>query len=110
MNNNPLQPILDMIPKPLRNRYFLIIGLFLFWMIFIDRHDLLTQWRLQSTVDELKGEMDYYSEKIEETEQERLDLELNTEKIAREKYFMTRPGEDVYIIVDEDEEDPTNNK
>ena len=103
--NNPIDRIIELIPVQLRNRYFLILVLFFAWMIFFDKHDVLTQWNLQKTVDQLEEEKDFYNQQIEVAEQQRLQLELNKEKIAREKYYMKRPGEDVFIIVDEKEED-----
>lgn len=101
MAKNPVDQLLELVPAPLRNRYSLILLLFVGWMIFFDKHDVLTQWRLQSTVDQLNDEKAFYTEQIEQAEQERLELEINKEKIAREKYYMKRPGEDVFIIVDE---------
>ena len=101
---NPLQPLLDQIPKPLRNKYFLVLAVFFFWMIFVDRHDFLTQWRLQGAVDQMQEEKELYIEKIEQAKQDRLDLEVNKEKFAREQYFMKKRNEDVFIIEDEDEE------
>lgn len=103
MRNNPLEPILKAIPPQLRNRYVLIILLFFAWMVFFDKHDIITQWRLQKTVDKLEEEKEFYSNEIDQAEEERLELEIDKEKIAREKYYMKRPNEDVYIIVDEDE-------
>lgn len=105
MAKNPVDQLLEFVPAPLRNRYFLILLLFVGWMIFFDKHDVLTQWRLQSTVDQLNDEKAFYTEQIEHAEQERLELEINKEKIAREKYYMKRPGEDVFIIVDEQEKE-----
>ena len=105
MAKNPVDQLLEFVPAPLRNRYFLILLLFVGWMIFFDKHDVLTQWRLQSTVDQLNDEKSFYTEQIEQAEQERLELEINKEKIAREKYYMKRPGEDVFIIVDEQEKE-----
>ena len=105
MAKNPVDQLLELVPAPLRNRYFLILLLFVGWMIFFDKHDVLTQWRLQSTVDQLNDEKAFYTEQIEQAEQERLELEINKEKIAREKYYMKRPGEDVFIIVDEQEKE-----
>ncbi len=102
-NNNPLQSLLEQIPPPLRNRYFLVLVAFFAWMIFVDKHDFLTQWRLQKTVNKLEEDKAYYSKQIEVAKQERLDLDLNKEKFAREQYYMKKPGEDVFIIVkDED--------
>lgn len=102
--NNPLQPLLDQIPGPLKNRYFIVLVLFAGWMIFFDKHDIITQWRLQNTVDQLEEDKTYYEEKIKEAQQKRLDLEVNKEKFAREEYYMQKKNEDVYIIVDETEE------
>jgi cell division protein FtsB len=108
MAKNPIDQLLESIPKPIRNRYFLILVLFFAWMIFFDKHDVLTQWQLKNTVDQLKEEKAFYTNQIEQAEEERLELEINKEKIAREKYYMKRLGEDVFIIVDEKEE--TSNK
>jgi cell division protein FtsB len=72
-------------------------------MIFLDRHDLVTQWRLQKTVDKLEEDKAFYSEKIEEAEQERLDLDINDEKFAREQYYMKKSDEDVFIIVEKED-------
>ncbi|GJM34304.1 MAG: hypothetical protein DHS20C18_33050 [Saprospiraceae bacterium] len=102
-NNNPLQSLLEQIPPPLRNRYFLVLAVFFAWMIFMDRHDFLTQWKLQKMVNKLEQDKAYYSKEIEAARQERLDLEVNKEKFAREQYYMKKPGEDVFIIVKEDE-------
>ena len=98
MANNSFQALKDLIPAPLRNRYFLAIAVFLAWMIFLDKHDILTQWRLQQTVNKLQEDKSFYSEKIEEAEQERLELDINDEKFARERYFMKKSDEDVFII------------
>lgn len=104
MRQNPLQDLLRYVPGPLRNKYILALVLFFAWMIFIDKHDVVTQFQLQQTVEKLEEEKGFYTDKIGEAEQERLDLEVNKEKIAREKYFMKKRGEDVFIIVDEDEQ------
>ena len=93
-SRNPLQPLLDQIPKPLRNKYFLVLAVFFFWMIFMDRHDFLTQWRLQRAVDQMQEEKELYIEKIDltvkliETEKARVakeeaDRKAEVEKIAK---------------------------
>lgn len=98
MANNSFQAIKDMVPAPLRNRYFLAIAIFFAWMIFLDKHDILTQWRLQRTVDKLQEDKAFYTREIEDAEQERLDLDINDEKFARERYYMKKSDEDVFII------------
>ncbi len=99
-----LQPALERLPAPLRNKYFLILAVFFGWMIFFDKHDVITQWRLQRSVNKLEDDKEFYSRKIEEAEQTRLDLEVNREKFARERYYMKKKDEDVFVIVKEEEE------
>lgn len=100
-NNNPFKPILDKLPKPFKNKYFLVLAAFIAWMIFFDRHDFLTEWRLQKMVNTLEMDKSYYSDQIEKAKQERLERKDYDEKFARERYFMKKSGEDVFIIVEE---------
>jgi len=100
---NPLQPLLDRVPKPFRNRYILVLMFFFVWMVFVDKHNLWTQIRLQRTVNKMHEDREMYKEKIEEAKQERLDLEVHKEKFAREQYFMKKRGEDVFIIEETEE-------
>lgn len=97
-SNNPFQPLLDRVPAPFRNRYFLALVIFVGWLIFFDKHDVLTQWKLQRTVNKLEQDKDYYSKEIKRAEQKRLDLEVNKEKYAREQYYMKKNNEEVFII------------
>lgn len=97
-SNNPFQPLLDRVPAPFRNRYFLALVIFVGWLIFFDKHDVLTQWKLQRTVNKLEQDKDYYSKEIKRAEQKRLDLEVNKEKYAREQYYMKKDNEEVFII------------
>ena len=103
IRNNPFKPILKQIPAPVRNAYFVIMVLFFFWMIFFDKHDFLTQWRLQSSLDKLEQDKVFYEEKIEEVRDDIKDVERNKEKFARENYYMNKNNEDVFIIVEENE-------
>jgi cell division protein FtsB len=96
--NRLFQPLLELAPRPLRNRYALILVLFAFWMLLIDKHDVVTQWRLQRTLNKLEQEKAYYFEKIEQAERDRQNLETNGERFARERYYMKKQGEDVFII------------
>ena len=90
------------LPAPLRNRYFITAVLFIGFMMFFDRHDVFTNFRLQRTVNKLEDDRLFYQKKIEEAKQERLDMDVNKERFARESYFMQRNNEDVFIITDEE--------
>ena len=49
-------------------------------------------------MSKLKEDKKFYEQKIEEAKGDQLDVQLNKEKYAREKYFMSRTNEDVFII------------
>lgn len=71
-------------------------------MLFVDSNDLLSQYKLRSKLSELEKEQKYYKEMIDEVTVERDALfqhEELLEKFAREKYFMKRKTEDVFVIV-----------
>lgn len=95
---NPLASLFDWIPGPLKNKYILVTLFFLFWMFFVDKHDFITQWKLQRTYVSLLEEQEELEKGILELKQAQKDLELNKEKYAREKYYMKRKNEDVYIV------------
>jgi cell division protein FtsB len=84
-----------------RNFYFLASIAFVVWLLIADRNDLFSQIKLRSKVTALEKEKEYYLEKIEEIKAER-DAVLNNpaqlEKIARERYYMKKPGEDIFVL------------
>ena len=92
------------LPKWLINPYF-VLGLgALIWMCFFDSEDLITQYRLRRRLSRLVAERAYYLEQIAHIQQSRKELANNEdllEKFAREKYFMKKEKEDLYVIVDE---------
>jgi cell division protein FtsB len=55
-------------------------------------------------LQELESEKEYYAEQIELLQKEQtstLGTDKLMEKYAREKYFMKKDSEDVYVLVDE---------
>ncbi len=98
---NIFTPLLKKIPKPFKNRYVLFLTFFFAWMVFFDKHNVYTNLRLQKIVNQLEEDKNYYGKKIKEAEEERLRQNVNREKFAREKYFMKKPNEDVFIYVEE---------
>jgi cell division protein DivIC len=86
------------------NPYFLLGLGFLVWMLCFDSDDLITQYKLQRKLRNLEVEKAYYLAQIEKIQQDTKELaskESLLEKFAREKYFMKRKTEDLYVIVDE---------
>jgi cell division protein FtsB len=84
----------------LSNKYVLVTVGFLVWLLFLDANSYLTQRELNRELQELKEDIQFYKSEIEKDEKilKKLDREDTYEKIAREKYHMKRPNEDVYII------------
>lgn len=95
---NPLQIITKKLPKPLRNKYFLSITVFAAVMIFFDKHDLLTQWKLRGSVKRLENDKSYYEGRIQQARLDQDNINNNKEQFAREKYHMHKSNEDVFII------------
>ncbi len=72
------------------------------WMSFFDSNDFGSMLKLRKKITELKNEVEYYDEKIVEVEKDRKEVLGNhklQEKFAREKYFMKKADEEVYVIV-----------
>ncbi|MEQ7798940.1 septum formation initiator family protein [Pedobacter sp. ASV1-7] len=88
----------------LRNKYFLSIAAFAVWMLFFDRNDIVSQYEYRSEVNKLQEEKDFYVKEISLVKKDlnELNTNLNTaEKFAREKYFMKKDNEDVFVIIKE---------
>ncbi|RZK56757.1 MAG: septum formation initiator family protein [Pedobacter sp.] len=91
----------------LRNKYFLAVVAFGVWTLFFDKNDLISQYEYKSEVSKLQQEKDFYTKEIALVKKDlnELDSNLSTaEKFAREKYFMKKDNEDVFVIVKEQAE------
>lgn len=74
------------------------------WMFFFDKNDIIAQYEFKSQVDMLQEEKDFYVKEIETVKKDLNELNSNfntAEKFAREKYFMKKDNEDVFVIVKE---------
>jgi cell division protein FtsB len=89
------------LPPVLKNKYTLSVVAFGVWMLFFDRYDMITQYRLKQQLRRLETEKRYYEAQLEEVNALRDKLFSNKkelEKFARENYFMKRDNEDVFVI------------
>ncbi len=76
----------------------------LIWLLFFELNSIPDQiknwWKLQ----QLEDQKEYYAEQIELLQKEQastLGTDKLMEKYAREKYFMKKDSEDVFVLVDE---------
>ena len=92
------QVIMQMVAAGWLNKYSVTAGLFIVWMLFFDRHNFFTQWKLRHTVQQLESSIKDYQEQLSKAEAAHQDLMNNKEKFAREKYLMHRPDEDIFLF------------
>ena len=85
-----------------RNAYVIISFAFLVWLLFFDSEDIVTEYILWRKIKELEKEKILYKEKIKKItlEQEGINNPETLKKIAREKYYMKKKTEDLYVIID----------
>jgi len=87
-----------------KNIFILIFVVFAVWMLFFDTNSLLTHLELNSEMDDLENEKEYYKREIKKDSKEidKLSNDGGLEKFAREKYYMKKEKEEIYIIEYED--------
>ena len=91
-----------------RNKYFVCSLAFVVWMLFFDKNDMLSQYEYRSEVNKLEAEKDFYETETAHVKKDLTELttNLNTaEKFAREKYYMKKDNEDVFVIIKEQPKD-----
>ena len=94
--------------KRIFSNFYIIIGIvFLVWLTFFDSNDLYTQLKQTAKLKGLEDEKEFYVEKIAEVKADREELLSNDElleKFARENYLMKKPAEDIYVVVENEED------
>ena len=86
--------------KFLSNKYVWVSLSFLTWMIFLDNYSYFEHRFLDKQINELEDNATYYQGEIKKDEEniKQLKNPLQIEKYAREKYYMKKDSEDIYII------------
>ncbi len=90
--------------KVLKNKYFIATVLFLAWIVFFDENSFVSRHDNNRRLNELNQQKEYYIERIREDNEKLEDLNAGKselEKFAREHYFMSKPDEDIFIVVEE---------
>ena len=93
------------IVKIISNKFFIASLLFVTWLFFFDENSVVSHQKDKKRLNELIQQKEYYKERIASDKQKLEDLKSgkeNLEKFAREQYFMAKPDEDVFIVVEED--------
>ena len=81
-----------------RNKYVLTFGVFAVYLTFFDHYSLLKRAELSRTLEGLEREKLQYAQTIEEAEELQATISADEQRFARERYYMKRADEDVYIV------------
>lgn len=93
----------------LRNRYILILVAFLIWMTFLDQNNFFNQYKMTKELQRMKEKEAYLDSETVKNQQKVEELSKSKqalEKYARERYWMKKENEDLFIIL----EDSVNRK
>lgn len=84
----------------LKSTIGLIIIFFIIWMIYFDSNSLLTHKRLNKDIEELNERKSYYNNEIKKDKRElkMMQSDSGLEKYAREKLFMKKDNEEIFLI------------
>ena len=86
------------------NIYILITTIFFIWIIFIDSNSLAVNMKLKSQINELENKIKHLQNEIDQDQKLISNLKNldSLEKYGREKHFMKKQNEEIYIIEIED--------
>lgn len=90
--------ISKILPDTLINKFFITGIAFFIWMIFFDKNKWINQWQLSQSIYRLENERESLNGLIIKAKEDKADLDQNKEKYAREKYFMHKSNEDLFIF------------
>jgi cell division protein FtsB len=83
--------------------YWLVMIGFLVAMFTVGDSNLYVRYKYENRIRELEKEIRYYRKEVDVNRKKLDDLQENKERLeryAREEFFMKKPNEDVFIIVE----------
>lgn len=83
------------------NKYVIVFLLFLVYIVFFDHNNLKKKARNSREIIRLEEELNQTQKEIKDNKETLIRLQTDTvflERFAREKYFMSKEGEDVFIF------------
>ena len=86
-----------------RRKYLITIVAFAVIIVFLDENSLLRRLGYEREISQLKEEIEKYRADYEENTKRLNELNSNPdaiEQVAREKYLMKKPNEDIYVFED----------
>lgn len=90
------------VPKFFLNKFVFTFFIFAVWIVFFDQNNMFVQYHRLHDLRESKSKKAYYDAETEKLQAQLAQLltdKKSVEKFAREKYYMKKPDEDVFVIV-----------
>lgn len=90
-----------------QHKYAVVFVIFLAVVGFIDDDSIMVRYQRQVEIRRLHREIDKYVELYDSETAQLQAIETSSdaiEHLAREKYFMKRPGEDIFVFEEPDNE------
>lgn len=84
-----------------RHKYMITVLIFIVVIGFLDENSLIQRVKHRSEISALNSEKEKYRKQYEEDTEKLKELTTNPEaleKIAREKYLMKKPDEDIFVF------------
>ena len=94
------------------NRYTILGFCFIIWMIFFDQNSLFTHLELDKQISDLERDEAYFKQNLENEDKKLKVLIENPaeiERIAREKFYLKKDNEDIFIIQQDTIKKPQEN-
>ena len=84
--------------------YVIVLTGFVIWMVFFDTNSFLIHSELNQEIEKLEKKREFLKVEIEKDKKviERLSDPEELEKFAREKYYLKKKNEEIYLIEYED--------
>ncbi len=87
-----------------RNKYYITLGTFLLIIGVLDENSLIQRISHRAEIHQLKSEIERYRKQFNRDSELLKEITSNEEaleKVAREKYFMKKENEDIYVFEDD---------
>lgn len=100
---NPWSEMIASVPNWIKNKYTIASIIFAFWFFFVGANCFIARVKINSEISRLESKKVFYQNEIKElrTYLDKLQNDkVVQEKVAREKYFVKKPNEEVFIMND----------
>jgi len=87
-----------------KNKYILTILIFFFWLLFFDSNNLIDRYKELRKLRQFEKDRIYFTERIDIDSKRLKQLKTsnkNLEKFAREQYYMKKPNEEIFVIIED---------